>query len=173
MTDTGGKKTQLCARLKTELRDYLIIFVYLSLLFGAFTTYRRIALEEKGIGYFHYGFGVIEALIMAKVILIGRALHVGTRFHYAPLLLSTLYKAFMFTLLALAFAIGEHMLTGWIHGTGMGEVLEKLSSQRMELAGRIMVLFISFIPLFALWEIGRVLGEDRLFTLFLKRRETA
>jgi hypothetical protein len=43
-------------------------------------VYRRLTLAEFGLTYLHYGFAFIEALIIAKVILIGDAFRLGRRF---------------------------------------------------------------------------------------------
>ena len=44
---------------------------YLTLVFAAFTQYRRIVLAAHDITYTNYWVAVIEALILAKVIMIG------------------------------------------------------------------------------------------------------
>ena len=67
-----------------EFRLYLIVFAYLALMLGAFTTYRRLVLAQAGISYAHYGAGIIEAAVVAKVILIGQALGVGKRLEVSP-----------------------------------------------------------------------------------------
>ena len=34
----------------------------------------------------------------------------------------------------------------------------------------LLVMILAFVPMFAVWETGRVLGEGKLFELFFKRR---
>ena len=50
---------------------------YLALVFAAFTQYRRFLLAAHGIVYTNYWVAVIEALILAKVIMIGDVLRVS------------------------------------------------------------------------------------------------
>jgi len=54
--------------------EYVAISLYLSMFFGALLNYRRVALAEVDIRYTHCGYAIIEALVLAKVILIGEVL---------------------------------------------------------------------------------------------------
>ena len=63
-----------------EMKEYWINVIYLAVFFAAFTWYRRLILAKHDIIYLNYGVSIIEALILAKVILIGNALHIGSRF---------------------------------------------------------------------------------------------
>ena len=74
----------------------MLVATFLFFFFGSFTTYRRLVLAEYQIGYFEYGWALLKALVLAKVILIGEILHLGERFHDRPLLVSTLWKTLMF-----------------------------------------------------------------------------
>ena len=60
-----------------EFREFWAIAIYLVVMFGAFTSYRRLVLSEPGVTYLHYGFAVVKALIRAKVILVGQVLRLG------------------------------------------------------------------------------------------------
>lgn len=71
----GEKKTGLRARLVSETKTFLLLFVYLAALFGAFTTYRLLLSAEYRIAYFRYGYALVEAMVLAKVIVVGRMLH--------------------------------------------------------------------------------------------------
>jgi hypothetical protein len=86
------------AKLTAELIDYWIVVLYLACFFGVFTWYRRLILAEYQIGYLHYGVSVVEALVLAKVILIGDVLRLGRGLDDKPLIVPTLYKAVVFSL---------------------------------------------------------------------------
>jgi hypothetical protein len=98
MNDADKKKTGWKAKLAHELVEYWINFLYLVFFFGTFTWYRRLVLAEYHISYLHYGAAVIEALILAKVILIGDALRLERRLEERPLIIPTLYNAVVFSL---------------------------------------------------------------------------
>ncbi len=150
---------------------YWLIALYLGLMFGAFTWYKRLILSESGISYLHYGTAVVSALVLAKVILIGHAMGIAKKLEAAPLIWSVLYKSVGYALLAGLFSVLEHTIEALVHGGGWaGALHEIVSPGRLELLARTLVLFATFIPFFALWEIDRVLGEGRLFGFFFHRR---
>jgi hypothetical protein len=158
------------SKLMAELKSMLLIFVYLALVLGGFATYRRVLLAEYQISFFQYGYSLIEALVLAKVIVFGRYLRLGERFSNYPLIVPTIYKTFWFSLLVAAFSILEHLILGWSNGKSASVVLEEVLDQGVwEILSRVLVKSFAFFPLFAIWEIGRVFGEGKLFELFFTR----
>jgi len=71
-----------------------------------------LVLAEYQITYVRYGLSVLEALVLAKVILIGDVLRLGRRFEDKPLIVPTLYKTVVFTLWVAAFSFLEHTIEG-------------------------------------------------------------
>src|SRR5262245_28433390 len=71
---SASASASLKQRVIEELKAFCITALYLSLFLGAFTFYRRMLLAEVGVAYLHYGIALLEALIIAKVVLLGRAL---------------------------------------------------------------------------------------------------
>ena len=71
MSIADKKKGDLKKKIVHEMGEYLINVCYLTLVFAAFTQYRRLLLAAHDITYTHYGVAVIEALILGKVIMIG------------------------------------------------------------------------------------------------------
>lgn len=53
----------------------------------------------------------------------------------------------------------------------MDAIVEILSVGRDELLARTLVVLVAFLPLFAFREIDRIMGEGRLYDLFLKKRQ--
>jgi hypothetical protein len=154
-------------RIRHELREYWINFVYLATFFAVFTWYRRLILAEYRITYLHYWMAVIEALIMAKVVLLGDALHLGREFEGRPLIFPALHKAVVFSLFVGLFAVLEHTIDGLLHGKGFAEGLRKIMSEgKDELLARCLLTFFAFIPFFAFKELGRVMGKGKLRGLF-------
>src|SRR6476661_7442649 len=114
-----GAKGNWKHRIAHELIRYWTNVAYLAVFFGAFAWYRRFVLAEYGISYLNYGAAIIEAMILAKVILIGDALGLGRGFQNKPLIYPTLNKAVVFSILVGVFAIIEHMVSGMLHGKGV------------------------------------------------------
>ena len=83
-----------------------------------------------------------------------------------PLLLVAIYKAFLFSLLVLAFHIVEEVIKLIVHGRKNGCSVRHI---RMDLlVSHCVVVFCTFIPLFAFRELQRVLGEESFRGLFFR-----
>jgi hypothetical protein len=164
----------LKSRLVAETKSLLGVWFYLALLLGSFATYRRLLLAEYHISFFRYGFSIVEAFVLAKVIILGRMMGLGERYLHRPLIVPTLYKTMGFSILVFAFTILEHLVLGRWHGKGPAEVMSEVMNQSIwSILAQVLVLYIALVPLFAVWEMERVLGEGILFDLFFKRKGSA
>lgn len=173
MENTTNAKADLKQKLNREMRQFVIVFLYLGLLMGTFNTYRWLLMAEYHVGYFAYGYGLIEALVLAKIIIIGESLGIGERFSNRPLIFPTLYKTMLFALCTLVFSILEHLMTGFLHRQDLVEVFQATLRGRYEILARILIMFVAFIPFFAFGEAMRALGEVKLFDLFFRSRAAA
>ncbi len=164
-------KESLEKKIKYEMKEFVTVFLYLVILIGSFTVYRWLLMAEYHVGYFVYGYTLIEALVLAKLIIIGESLGIGERFSNQPLIVPTLYKTLIFALFVLAFAILELLVKGFLHGKDMVEVFQGVIRGRYEILSRILIMFVALIPFFAFGEAERALKEVNLFELFFRRRE--
>ena len=156
---------------KHELKELLVIFFYLAFFFCALVTYSMLLLNEYHVKYLNYAFALINALVITKVIMIGEYAHVGKRGETQPLVLSALWKAFIYTVLVFAFHVLEEVIKRLIHGAAMAEASRNIRID--ELLGRSIVVFCVFIPFFAFREVRRVMGEDQFRALIFGKGETA
>jgi hypothetical protein len=156
-----------------EFRLYFICSLFLILFSFGLTAYRRLLLGQYPLDLDQNGYGVVESLILAKLIVIGQHFNLGTRFDKQPLAIPTFYKTLVFSLFVFLFHILEHFVLGLIHGRPLGTLYFELTDQRLEeIALKSLIQFFAFILLFAFLELGRVLGEDKLFNLFFRRRSS-
>ena len=171
MNDVNKKKVGWKQKLVYELVEYWINFVYLAVVFFAFTSYRRLILEGYQVSYFHYGIAVIEAAVLAKIILLGEAAGTGRKYEDRPLIIPTLHKTIIFAIWVVGFKIVEHMIGGLLRGKGLAGGFNDLIGQGWyEILANTLVLISAFIPFFAIRELGRVLGREKLRALFFLRR---
>jgi hypothetical protein len=169
-----GVNAEFKARAIEELKVFWIIALYLWLFLGSFTVYRRLILAETGTTYLHYGIALIEALVIAKVILIGRLFGFTRRFEDKPLIVPVLYKSILFGLLVILFGVIEHLVEGWFHGEGtVGSLRDAGGLGTYELGARVLVLIVAFVPFFAFGEIVRVLGARELAAMYFSKREAS
>ena len=80
------KKGNLKKKIVHEIGEYLINVCYLTVVFAAFTEYRRFLLAVHDITYTNYGVAVIEALILGKVIMTGEVVRLGRGLEQKPLI---------------------------------------------------------------------------------------
>lgn len=155
------------------LKIFWIITFYLFMLIGTFMIYRRLLLAEFGVAYLNYGFAFIEALIIAKIIVIGGALKLDRRFEDGPLIASVIYKSLFYGGLVFLLGILEHLVDGLIHKEDWADILHGMVEHGVyELLARTVMMFGAFIPFFAFWEVGRVIGPQKLSAMFFSRRKT-
>jgi hypothetical protein len=159
-----SKKAELKRKAVHELIEMVEISLYLWAFFCAMSTYRMLLLDQFNDVLFDYGAALINALVVAKVILIGDAVHVGKQFEAKRLLISSIYKAFMFGLLLFAFHIVEEVIKLRIHGETLAFAYQHLRIQ--DFLGRALVVFCAFVPLFAFRELRRVVGESEFNYIF-------
>jgi len=167
----SGKEAGIKSRVVSEAKFLFLLFLYLFLLLAAFTAYRTLILAAYDITYlFHFGANAIEALLLAKVISLGRFLRLGERFHDRALIVPTMYKTVCFSFFTIVFFIVEEIVVGRLHGKPISVVSQELFSQTIwGILAKVLVLFMALAPLFAIWEAGRVVGENTLFAWFFKR----
>ena len=170
MSDENSHKTTLKQKAAHEFQELAIIFLYLAFFFCAIATYSMLLLNKFEISYFTYGAALINALVIAKVILIGEYARLGKKQEAKPLIYSSVYKAFVFGLLVFAFHIIEEAIKQLVHGQRLVDAFHEVRLD--DLISRSVIVFCTFIPLFAFREMRRVLGEEQFRTLVFRGRET-
>lgn len=163
------KRTGWKRKILHEMAEYWANVFYLAVFFSVFINYRRLILAHYQISYEDYGVAIINALVLAKVILVAEGLHIGRRFEGRPLVFSTIYKTFLFTFCVVIFNAAESMISSFIRGRDQMEVVDELISRyNYEWLAGCLVVFFVFIPFFALRELNRVMGEGIIGRLFFK-----
>ena len=154
-----------------EMFEYFFNFAFLAVFLVAFAWYRRLILAAYHIQYLGYWAPLIEAAILAKVIMIGDALRLGRSFQNRPLALISLYRTLVFSALVALLSFAEHIVGAMIHGKtvadGIGEIAEK---GIYEVLAKCVLILAAFLPFFAMKEIERVFGVDKVRGMFFRGR---
>jgi hypothetical protein len=150
-----------------EMVEYYLNFVYLGFFLVAFAWYRRLVLAEYNILYLGYWMPLVEAAVLAKVIMLGDLLRFGRGFAGKPLLLPTFFRTALFSVYVAVFSVVERTAAGLLHGKGLTAGVAELASRgRDELLAQCVIIFCAFVPFFAFKELEGVLGKDALRDLF-------
>ena len=165
MSNQSSSERSMKQKALHELRELVVLSLYLALFFCALVTYGTLLLREYHIEYWNYAFALINALVIAKVIMIGEYAKVGKKYESRPLFLSAIWKVFLFSLLVLAFHIVEELIKHLVHGEKLSGTFNEMRID--EMLGRALVVFCAFIPLFGFREFRRILGEEKYYAMLI------
>jgi hypothetical protein len=164
------RRHSLREKVAHEVRQFVAMFLYLFILFGLFAVHESIILEQHDINFTRYGFALVNALILAKVMLVAEDLHVGRRFEDYPLMYPVLFKSLMFATIFICFHVVENVIVGLWHGKTILESIPGFGGGGVKGLFSVAVLVsVALTPYFAFTELRRVLGAAALKTLMLKR----
>jgi len=158
-------------KVRHELIEYGLNVIYLTLVFAAFTEYRRLILAAHDIAYTNYWVALIEAVVLGKVIMIGGVFRLGRGLEAKPLIYPAIYKTAVFIVFVAVFKLIEHAIKGLWDGAGlMGGLIEFTEKGWHEVLANSLVVFVALLPFFAIKELGRVVGQKTLWNHFFHRR---
>ena len=157
-------------RLGQELPEYLGTSAYLYVCFAALLLYKTAILRGYGIDYAPYGLAAVKALLLAKFMLIGSKLGVGTHPRGGTLLRAILYKSVLFLLLLVGLSVVEEAIVGLIHHRTISDSWAELVHGRLgTIMATSLLLLLILIPYFAYKELDVALGEGKLRQLLRRR----
>lgn len=168
-----GHSRSIPARLLEEIRQFLVLFLYLWVLFGVFTLHERIILHQRHLDVVWDGFAFVNALVLGKVMLVAEDINFGRWLPRRPLLLPIVLDALILAALFILFHFVEAAIVSYFKGPsaeahgplgggGIGGLLSVAA-----------ILFISLIPFFAFSHVSRELGPGRLKAMLLGTKEGA
>lgn len=156
-----------------EMKEYLAITLYLWLLLALFAEYKRVLLQENGINLWNQTYAIVNALIFAKVVLLGEVLKLGRRLQKEALIWLVLGKSLLFSILLILFHIAEEMIRAWFEHKPLAETIQNFgggSWSGLLIYGAL--LFVTLVPLFAFKEVQRVMGRDMFLELLFTRERS-
>jgi hypothetical protein len=154
-----------------EVKKFGTLFLYLALVFGVFTLHQWVVLASNHISYVFYGASVINALILAKIMLVAEALHFGERFRDKPLAYPILYKSVAFGLMLVIAYVAEEVIVGLLKGESLAQSAPELGGGTPAgIAAIALIMCVALIPFFAFKELRRVYGGAEFDSLVFKGR---
>jgi hypothetical protein len=149
-----------------EMTRFVVLFLYLWILFGVFVLHQSIVLREHGISYSAQGFALINALVLAKVMLVAEDLNLSRWLDRRPLIYPILHESLLFTALFIAFHVLEELAVGLVHGETLAQSVPAIGGGGF--AGLVcvaVIFFFALIPFFGFRNLSRAIGPDRMKTL--------
>jgi hypothetical protein len=153
--------------LKNEAKAFLAILIYLWAGFSFLYTARCLVLIQQGVNVFHQAYitAAVEAIALAKVVLIAQKLRVMSMFEHRSLVFSVFWKSALMTAIV---AAAEHLEERFIPQP-IGHPIHPL----LFLFAHTTATMLLFLVLFAVRELDRSLPPGELRRLFLEGREDA
>jgi hypothetical protein len=166
MAETGMKAT-LPQRATSELKEFIVLTCYLYVTLGAVIVMKTAVLHSQGIHSVLWGVAIVKALLLAKFMLIGRAMKIGERSTVGPLIWPTLHKAVAFLVLLVVLIIIEQVVVGLFHHHSVTSSLYELAGPRLlETLADILVMLLVLVPYFAFHLLDEALGAGTLRRMF-------
>jgi hypothetical protein len=151
-----------------EATRFLWMFLYLWALLGLFVLNEKVTLRQHGIDFAPHGFALINALILAKVMLVAEDLNLGARLQPRPLIYPILTEAFILAVLFIVFHVLEEIAVGLIAGKAIAASVPMIGGGGfVGLACVALILFISLIPYFGFRRVSRELGPGKMKEMLL------
>jgi hypothetical protein len=166
-----AEKPSLKARAVDELKDFLVVAAYLYICFTALTYFKAAILQAHGIAFAPFGIAAVKALICAKFISVGHAVHLAERNKNRALIWPTLHKSLAFLVLLLVLNVVEEVIVGYFHQRAVEEsILDVAGGTFQQLVAASFVMLLILIPFFAFRSLADVIGERTLLRLFFEPR---
>ncbi len=152
-----------------ELREIVKPVIFLFCMFQLVAITNWLLLESYSITPTHTVFAAVGALIGGKAILIANKLPYLHIFQGRPVLLSVLWRSFVYAIFCAIFLCVEHIVTGLIRHEGPLASLEALSTRFpiAHVAANAIWLFVTFLLYNSYVEVDRYLGTGTLRRIFL------
>lgn len=169
--DKQGKT--LAQRAYHEFKEFLVIVLYLWVVLGLFLLYKSVLLHEEHISFLAKGFAIINALVLGKIILIARALHVGDWTNRWPLIYPTVVKSALFSIVLAVFKLLEAAVVAlYRHQPFQRAIAEFGGGTTKGILTLTLLMFVVLIPFCGFTELQRVIGEGKLAQIFFGLRES-
>ena len=165
--------SNLVHRVYHQVIQFLLIAIYLFVVFGVLAVHEEVVAAKNHLAYHFYGFAIINALILGKVMLVAEDLHFANWFRNSPLVYPILFKSVAFTILFLVFDIVEEVVVGLFKGKSIAESFPDIGGGSARgIFFMVIIISILLIPFFAFREIGQVIGSRELHSLIFTRRRS-
>jgi hypothetical protein len=154
-----------------EMKEGLVIALYLWLIFALMTIHKAMILAEHHIEFAAHGIALFNALALAKVMLVARKIRFFDRLNEAPLIYPTLLKSAAFSVVLACFKIVEEAALGWYHGETFNESIAEIGGGTWKgILSMTALVGVLLIPFFGYTELARVLGPGKLGRVFFRPR---
>lgn len=159
----GGKASAIKERVIEEFRRFLVLFLYLWVLFGLFVLNETVVSRQHGLSFFPHGFALINALVLAKVMLVSESLNLARWMTDKPAAWTIIYESVLCSILFICFHFIETWIVDAFRGSGIVGGMPSIGGGGwLGLLVVALILFVSLLPFFAFKNVTRAIGARRM-----------
>ncbi|MBO9100970.1 MULTISPECIES: hypothetical protein [unclassified Rhizobium] len=156
------------AKLKTDMRQFLILAIYLYICLSAIILYKMTIVG--GSGFWPFGLPALKALLLAKFIMLGHAIKLGERYKERRLFSVIAVKVILYFGLLVLLSVIEEMVTAGIHGESVLSALPGIANGRLpQVLATSFIMVLVLIPYLASREIDAAM-DGGLWRALMERR---
>jgi hypothetical protein len=162
--DSGKKsKATLSRRFFRELNEFALLTAYFWVVFATVVLLKATVLHSYGVHYVVWGAAIVKAVLIAKFMLIGRAMKIGDGYLDAPLIKPILHKIFGFMVLLLVLTSVQGMAVDLFHHRSIPAMFHEVAGPSLgQTLAEVLVLLLVLVPFVAFSVFGEALGEGSL-----------
>ncbi len=159
----------LAGRLMNEVRQFVVMFLYLWILFGLFVLNQVLTLEQHGLSIALSGFAMLNALVLAKVMMIVEYFDFSRWLRGGPLVYPVVFESLLLSVLFIVFHFVERVVMGLLKGEALQQSIPNIAGGGpLGLICIGCILLFSLLPFFAFKHLSRVLGPGYVYGLFFR-----
>lgn len=144
-------------KLKTDLRQFVILALYLYVCLSAIILYKMSIVG--GSGFWPFGLPVLKALLLAKFMMLGHAIRLGERYGERRLILVIAVKVLLYFGLLVLLSLIEEVVMAATHGEQMAAALPGIGDGRLlQVLATSFIMILVLIPYLAAREIDAAMG---------------
>ena len=163
---SGARGEHLKERAREEAIKFGIIVIYLWAMFFLFQLHQYVVLEEHHVPIEKFGFGLVNALMFGKIMLVADNMRLGSRLRAPNMIVVILLRAILFAALYIVVDIAESILIGAFHHRDLASSMPSYGGGGFLGAAMVgVIIAFALAPFFAFEEIDRALGAGTLKTL--------
>jgi hypothetical protein len=169
MTDA---KPSLKARALHEFARFATMFAYLGVMFFLLQLHQYVVLAQRHIPFEQYGVGLVNSLVLAKVMLVADDLRLGEWWgrRRRALIYPVLLRSVLFAVIFIVFDIIEKMVIGVLRGKTVADSIEMFGGGGILVAILVAIIVaIALVPFFGFVELSRLLDPGELARIFFTR----
>ncbi len=166
------KASSLRERAVIELREFIVLSIYLWICFGALLVYKSAILRSAGVAFLPLGFAAIKAVVSAKFLMIGNFLPIAARRRGEPLIQSMLRKSMLLLVLLVALTLIEEAVLAAVHGRPVSEALLGLGGgSTYQVGATLLIMLLILFPYVGFRTLAEAIGAENLLALLISKAD--